>query len=100
VGIIMLIIVLQSLGLSPQQMSEGIALILGVDRILDMCRTSCNVTGDCAVATIVAHTEGELLSEEEVKRRKTEAASHGLDEHPLASRSADAGAMALGEERR
>ena len=55
-GIIMLIIILQSVGVP----AAGIALILGVDRILDMCRTTCNVTGDATVATLVASTEGQL----------------------------------------
>jgi DAACS family dicarboxylate/amino acid:cation (Na+ or H+) symporter len=36
---------------------EGIALIIGVDRLLDMMRTVCNVTGDCAVTCIVAKSE-------------------------------------------
>jgi Na+/H+-dicarboxylate symporter len=58
-GIIMLIIVLQSVGLGAQ-VESGIALILGVDRILDMCRTVVNVTGDLSCATFVARTEGEL----------------------------------------
>jgi Na+/H+-dicarboxylate symporter len=40
----------------------GIALILGVDRILDMIRTSVNVTGDLAAAAVVARSEGEELS--------------------------------------
>jgi len=57
VGIIMLIIVLKSVGI-PE---EGIALILGVDRILDMCRTITNITGDAAVAVAVASSEGEIL---------------------------------------
>lgn len=48
-GLILLIIVLRSVGL-PE---EGLALILGVDRILDMIRTSVNVTGDSAVAVVV-----------------------------------------------
>jgi Na+/H+-dicarboxylate symporter len=39
---------------------EGIALIIGVDRLLDMLRTAVNVTGDAAVATIVASSEGQL----------------------------------------
>ena len=39
---------------------EGIALIIGVDRLLDMLRTAVNVTGDATVATIVASSEGEL----------------------------------------
>ena len=55
-GIIMLIIILQSVGVP----AAGIALILGVDRILDMCRTVCNITGDATVATLVASSEGQL----------------------------------------
>lgn len=55
-GIIMLVIVLQAI----QVPLEGIALILGVDRILDMLRTSVNITGDAAVAVAVASTEGLL----------------------------------------
>ena len=55
-GIIMLVIILQSVDVP----AEGIALILGVDRILDMCRTVTNVTGDATVATIVAASEGQL----------------------------------------
>ena len=57
-GIIMLVIVLQAI----QVPVEGIALILGVDRILDMCRTAVNITGDAAVSVAVAYTEG-LLGE-------------------------------------
>ena len=56
VGLVLLAGVLASVGLP----AEGIALILGVDRVLDMTRTLVNVTGDCAVSTIVAHSEGEL----------------------------------------
>jgi Na+/H+-dicarboxylate symporter len=56
VGIVMLAMVLQKVGLPV----EGIALILSVDRLLDMIRTSVNVTGDCMTACIVAHSEGEL----------------------------------------
>lgn len=55
-GIIMLIIILESVGVP----AAGIALILGVDRILDMCRTVTNVTGDATVASVVAATEGQL----------------------------------------
>jgi Na+/H+-dicarboxylate symporter len=39
---------------------EGIALIIGVDRLLDMLRTAVNVTGDAMVATVVAQSEGQL----------------------------------------
>ena len=77
VGIVMLVIALESVGIPL----EGIAVILGVDRILDMCRTSCNVTGDCMVATVVAHSEGALLSEDEAELRQARTAA-GLDEHP------------------
>lgn len=52
-GIIMLVIVLQSVGLDP----AGLALILAVDRPLDMLRTVVNVTGDCTVACVVAGGE-------------------------------------------
>ena len=55
-GLVMLIIVLQSVGLNP----AWIAIIFPVDRILDMCRTVVNVTGDATVATLVASTENEL----------------------------------------
>ncbi len=57
-GIIMLAIVLGSVGVPL----EGISLIFAVDRPLDMCRTVVNVTGDATVATIVAHTENELIA--------------------------------------
>jgi len=55
-GIIMLVIILEAVGVP----SEGIALILGVDRILDMMRTTINVTGDATVAVIIASTEDQL----------------------------------------
>jgi len=56
VGVITLAMVLETLGLPL----EGIALILGVDRFLDMARTAVNITGDSAVAVIVARSEGML----------------------------------------
>lgn len=56
VGLILLAGVLASVGLP----AEGIALILGVDRLLDMTRTAVNVTGDAMVTVIVADSEGEL----------------------------------------
>jgi len=59
-GIITLIIVLNSVGLGAE-VQAGIALILGVDRILDMLRTSVNVTGDLTCSAFVARTEGEEL---------------------------------------
>ena len=56
VGLIMLAMVLQQVNLPV----EGIALIIGIDRLLDMTRTVVNVTGDCTVACIVAKSENEL----------------------------------------
>ena len=56
VGLIMLTMVLNQVGLPV----EGIALIIGVDRILDMMRTACNVTGDCTVTCIIAKSENAL----------------------------------------
>jgi Na+/H+-dicarboxylate symporter len=63
-GMVMLVIVLGAIGVP----TEGLALIFGVDRILDMMRTVVNVTGDATVATVVAATEGQLrvVSEEEL----------------------------------
>lgn len=58
-GLIMLSLVLSSVGLPM----EGVAIIAGIDRILDMARTTVNVTGDAAVAVIVAKSEGELDEE-------------------------------------
>ncbi|HDP74462.1 MAG TPA: dicarboxylate/amino acid:cation symporter [Bacteroidales bacterium] len=55
-GIVMLIIVLNSVGLPV----EGLALILAIDRPLDMLRTTVNVTGDAMIASIVAKSEGKL----------------------------------------
>ena len=55
-GIIMLVIILEAIGVP----SAGIALILGVDRILDMMRTVTNVTGDASVAVAVASSENQL----------------------------------------
>jgi Na+/H+-dicarboxylate symporter len=50
---VMLVIVLEAIQVPP----EGIALIVGVDRLLDMCRTIANVTGDAAVCLIVSEGE-------------------------------------------
>ena len=56
VGLIMLAMVLHQVGLPV----EGIALIIGVDRLLDMLRTAVNVAGDAAVSCVIARTEGAL----------------------------------------
>ncbi len=53
VGIIMLVMILKAIHIP----AEGIALILGVDRILDMCRTVVNITGDATAAVVVARSE-------------------------------------------
>ena len=58
VGLITLALVLEQVGLPV----EGIALIVGIDRLLDMARTAVNICGDCAVSTLVASSEG-LLDE-------------------------------------
>ena len=67
-GLIMLAMVLGQVGLPV----EGIALIIGVDRLLDMLRTAINVAGDSAVTCVVAHSEGALdlkaCNEMEVKK--------------------------------
>jgi Na+/H+-dicarboxylate symporter len=55
-GLVLMIIVLESVGLNP----AWIALIFPIDRILDMCRTVVNVTGDGAVSTIIAASEDEI----------------------------------------
>jgi len=55
-GILMLVIVLEQVGIP----TEGIALIFGVERILDMFRTTINITGDASAAVIIAASEGEL----------------------------------------
>ncbi len=56
VGLIMLAMVLNQVGLPV----EGIALIIGVDRMLDMIRTAVNVTGDAVATVIIAKSEGEF----------------------------------------
>ena len=56
VGLVMLAMVLNQVGLPL----EGIALIMGVDRLLDMIRTAVKITGDSAVTIIVAKSEGSL----------------------------------------
>jgi proton glutamate symport protein len=58
-GMIMLVIVLNSVNVP----AEGIALILGPDRILDMCRTVINVTGDVTVAAVIARDENAINEE-------------------------------------
>jgi len=66
-GIIMLVIVLESVGVP----SSGIALILGVDRILDMVRTATNVTGDSAVTVLVDSAEKKWEAKEALLQTKS-----------------------------
>jgi len=61
VGMIMLVMVLQQVGIPL----EGIALILAVDRLLDMIRTTVNVTSDVTAATLIAASEGQLKRPED-----------------------------------
>ena len=64
-GAIMLMMVLDSVGLKVEAGSPvamAYAMIFGIDALLDMGRTACNVTGDMAVTCIVAKTEDEMDS--------------------------------------
>ncbi|MDN4166392.1 dicarboxylate/amino acid:cation symporter [Cytophagales bacterium LB-30] len=70
-GMVMLVVVLQSIGVPV----DGIALILAVDRILDMCRTTVNVTGDAAVALIINHSENKRV--QKIKKQEASDASIG-----------------------
>ncbi len=64
VGLIMLALVLSQVGLPV----EGIGLIVGVDRLLDMVRTAVNITGDSVVSCIVAKSEGEFSVDQYMAR--------------------------------
>lgn len=59
-GMVMLVIVLESVGFPPDKFAVGLALIFAVDRPLDMLRTTVNVTGDAAVSMVVAKSVGKL----------------------------------------
>ena len=59
-GMVMLVIVLEAIGLPADKLAVGLAMIFAVDRPLDMCRTTINVTGDAAVSMIVAKSIGKL----------------------------------------
>jgi Na+/H+-dicarboxylate symporter len=66
-GMVMLVIVLESIGFPPKLLPIGLALIFAVDRPLDMCRTVVNVTGDAAVSVLVAKSLGKLKDKSEEK---------------------------------
>ena len=59
-GMVMLVIVLESIGFPEELLPIGLALIFAVDRPLDMCRTAVNVTGDATVSMIIAKSLGKL----------------------------------------
>ena len=59
-GMVMLVIVLESIGFPAELLPIGLALIFAVDRPLDMCRTVVNVTGDATVSMMVAKSLGKL----------------------------------------
>lgn len=60
-SVVLMVVVLQSINVPP----EGISVILGLDRILDMCRTVVNTGGDAMTAAVVASSEGTLRKDEE-----------------------------------
>ena len=62
-GIIMMGMVLSSAGIPI----DGIPLLMGIDRILDMCRTAINITGDCVVTVIVDKLEGTINMDKYLK---------------------------------
>lgn len=59
-GMVMLVIVLESIGFPAELLPIGLALIFAVDRPLDMCRTTVNVTGDATVSMVIAKSLGKL----------------------------------------
>jgi Na+/H+-dicarboxylate symporter len=59
-GMVMLVIVLESIGFPAELLPIGLALIFAVDRPLDMMRTTVNVTGDATVSMIIAKSLGKL----------------------------------------
>ncbi|NVJ88221.1 MAG: dicarboxylate/amino acid:cation symporter [Flavobacteriaceae bacterium] len=59
-GMVMLVIVLESVNFPAEKLAIGLALIFAVDRPLDMCRTVINVTGDATVSALVAKSVGKL----------------------------------------
>jgi len=85
VGLIMLAMVLEQVGLPV----EGIALIIGVDRLLDMTRTAVNVTGDSMVSIIVAKSEGQfdndMFLDDEAGHTIEEIDFHHLKDEPTSN---------------
>lgn len=71
VGIVILAMVLSSAGIPP----AGIGLIMGIDRILDMCRTAVNVTGDVVAAVLMDRWVGGSATRAELAKKEAEAAA-------------------------
>lgn len=72
-GMIMLVIVLESIGFPADKLAIGLALIFAIDRPLDMCRTVINITGDAMVSVVVAKSLGKLhypIRKEEIPLRE------------------------------
>ena len=88
-GIITLAIVLRSIGVPLQ----GIGIILGVDRFLDMCRTAVNITGDAACAAVVASSEGLLGTMPGQQAASTPSKEEGASDLQSIGTSGDPGAM-------
>jgi len=80
VGLITLALVLEQAGLPV----EGIALIIGVDRLLDMVRTAVNVTGDATVSVIVGKSEGQFDEETYLDPKADQAGAHEEQAVPTA----------------
>ena len=59
-GLITIALVLNGLGLTPQQLVEGFAFLFAIDRVVDMIRTTVNVTSDAVVAAVIADNENEI----------------------------------------
>ncbi len=59
-GLITIALVLNGLGLTPQQLVEGFAFLFAVDRVIDMLRTTVNVASDAVVAAVIADNENEI----------------------------------------
>jgi len=77
-GIVMLVVILESIGVP----SAGIALILGVDRPLDMLRTANNITGDTMVATVIAASEDEIVLSEDGEPVTTAGVGAAMEKEP------------------
>lgn len=71
-GMIMLVIVLESIGFPADKLAIGLALIFAIDRPLDMCRTVINITGDAMVSVVVAKSLGKLHPTNQILNPKSQ----------------------------